>query len=85
MLPNAQDFQDELNNIFLSAQQQGRTYVNVKSGDLHRKLGGYPSQNHRMPVCCDVMKRNMNQEDTILQQPPSEKGATSLIRFKIPR
>lgn len=85
MLPNAQDFQDELNNIFLSAQQQGRTYVNVKSGDLHRKLGGYPSQNHRMPVCCDVMKRNMNQEDTILQQPPSGKGATLLIRFKIPR
>ena len=85
MLPTAQDFQDELNNIFLSAQQQGRNYVNVKSGDLHRKLGGYPSQNHRMPVCCDVMKRNMNQEDTILQQPPSGKGATLLIRFKIPR
>ena len=85
MLPNAQDFQNELNNIFSSAQQQGRTYVNVKSGDLHRKLGGYPSQNHRMPVCCDVMKKNMSQEDTILQQPPSGRGATLLIRFKIPR
>jgi len=35
MPPTAQDFQKELNKIFQGAQQQGRPYVDVKSGELH--------------------------------------------------
>lgn len=41
--PKSDDFQDELDQIFLEAQQQGLREIQVKSGDLHRKVGGYPS------------------------------------------
>ena len=81
----AQDFQDKLDNIFASAQNQGKLYVDVKSGDLHRRVGGYPGHNHRMPVCCEVMRRNMNIGDQILQEPPSGQGATLVVRYKLPR
>lgn len=85
MLPTASDFQTELNNIFISAQNKGVPYVDVKSGDLHRRVGGYPGHNHRMPVCCEIMRRNMKKGDQILQQPPKEQGATLIIRYVLPR
>jgi len=85
MLPNMRDFQKELNEIFEIAQNQGNPHVDVKSGDLHRRVGGYPKHNHRMPLCCKIMKQNMKQGDQILQQPPSGQGATLLIRYKLPR
>lgn len=85
MQPTAQDFQDELNKIFTSAQNDGKSYVDVKSGDLHRRVGGYPGTNHRMPVCCYVMRKNMRSGDEILDQPPKGNGATLVIRYRLPR
>jgi 5-methylcytosine-specific restriction protein A len=83
--PSAEDFQSALDKIFRSAQQEGKRFVDVKSGDLHRSVGGYPGPSHRIPGCCGVMKRNMKPGDDILQQPPSGEGATLTIRFKLPR
>jgi len=85
MPPTAQDFQDALDSIFHEAERSGKRYVDVKSGDLHRLVGGYPGRNHRMPVCCEVMRRNMRPDDQILHQPPSGQGATLVIRYKLPR
>lgn len=81
----AKDFQSELDSFFASTQQEGKSFIEIKSGDLHRSVGGYPGRNHRMPLCCGVMKRNMKPGDQILQQPPSGQGATLIIRFKLPR
>jgi hypothetical protein len=33
----------------------GKATVEINAGDLHRRVGGYPGQNHRMPMCCVVM------------------------------
>jgi hypothetical protein len=85
MAATAQDSQNELGSIFASAQQQDRLYVDIKSGDLHKRVGDYPGHNHRMPVCCEVMKRNMRTGDQILQQPPSGQGATLTIHYRLPR
>ncbi len=85
MPPTAQDFQNELDRLFMQAQLQNKPYIDVKSGDLHRKVGGYPGHNHRMPVCCEVMLRNMRKGDQILQQPPKGLGATLVIRYSLPR
>lgn len=79
------DFQSELDSIFASVQQQGKPFIDIKSGDVHRSVGGYPGRSHRMPLCCAVMKRNMEPGDEILQQPPSGQGATLIIRFRLPR
>jgi hypothetical protein len=83
--PTASDFQMELNRVFHAAKEKGESHIDVKSGDLHRQVGGYPDPNHRMPVCCDVMRRNMKAGDTILHEPPKGKGATLKIRYQIPR
>ena len=83
--PTAGDFQNELESLFATAQQRGESLVDIKSGHLHRLVGGYPGRSHRMPMCCAVMKRNMKAGDEILQQPPSGQGANLIMRFKLPR
>ncbi len=83
--PTTEDFQRELDKVFAKAQQEGKPFIEVKSGDLHRSVGGYPGPNHRIPLCCTVMKRTMKPGDEILRQPPSGLGATLTIRFELPR
>lgn len=83
--PDSNDFREELFNIFEEAQQIGRQYIDVNSGDLHRRVGGYPGRDHRMPLCCEVMKRSMKKGDFILEQPPKGKGASLTIRYNLPR
>jgi len=85
MLPTADDFRDALSKIFMEAERMKLHYVDVRSGDLHRRLGSYPGKNHRMPVCCEVMKGIMMYGDKILSQPRSGKGATLVIRYQLPR
>lgn len=81
MGPTAQDFENQVVAIKAATKQRGQPYVDVKSGNLHRHLGGYPSNDHRMPVCCEVMKRMMRSGDLILKQPPSGQGAALVIRY----
>ena len=81
----SEDFQVVLDRILTEAEVLGRSSVEIKSGDLHRKVGGYPGTNHRMPICCQVMKNNMMFGDKIMEQPPSGKGATLLISYQLPR
>jgi hypothetical protein len=60
--PVARDFHNQLSGIKTAARQNGSAYVDVQSGNLHRIVGGYPDcprANHRMPVCCSVMKTMM--------------------------
>jgi len=85
MSPSADDFKTELENFFRDGEKFGLSYIDIKSGELHRRVGGYPGHNHRMPVCCQVMKNNMQEGDEILQEPPSGKGATLIIRYRLPR
>ena len=84
-IPTSVDFQNELDDIFRRAQQQNLQEIIVKSGDLHRRVGGYPSSNHRMPVCCQVMRSNMRSGDQILAAPPKGDGATLVVRYRMPR
>ncbi len=38
MLPSAQTFEDQLVAIFDAAQQKSKSHVDVKSGELHKKI-----------------------------------------------
>lgn len=82
---NREQFQSELDSIFKVVQELGLSFVDVKSGDLHRLVGGYPGDDHRMPICCDVMHDNIWEADTVLEEPPKGKGATVIIRYQLPR
>ena len=85
MKPGADDFRTALRERLLKAQGDGIPAIEVKSGDLHREVGGYPDNDHRMPICCDVMRREIAEGDTILHESPSGKGANLLIRYMLPR
>jgi len=49
-----------LNDIQLSAQKKGFQFVDMKSGDLLKRVGAH---NDRMPLCCSLMKNNMETGD----------------------
>lgn len=87
-IPTADDFRDQLAREFESAEAAGCDHVDIRSGDLHAKLGGYPpnpGENHRMRSCCKVMCATMGGDDDVLRSPPSGQGASLTIRYRIPR
>jgi len=84
-MPTSEDFQKELDRIFTSFEEKGSASVTITSGNLHRRVGGYPVTNHRMPVCCSVMKKMMKTGDRIISQPPSGQGTTLKIQYSLPR
>jgi 5-methylcytosine-specific restriction protein A len=84
-MPTATDFRCMIEQKFEDATKKGLPFIELESGPLHREMGGYPGPDHRMPVCCSVMKKNMKSGDIVLHEPPSGKGATVKIRYKIPR
>lgn len=83
----ADEVRTALFEIFEVAHKHAVREVTIVSGDLHRKLGGYPApkSRHRMPVCCQVMKQLMKAGDEIVSAPPSGQGATLTIRYRLPR
>lgn len=84
-LPYARDFEAEIRPQWMGAGNAGESSVDIAAGPLHNSLGGYPGPNHRMPNCCQVMRRLMQDGDNILCAPPKGAGASLKIRYKIPR
>ncbi len=84
-MPSSDDFQSELDSIFAFAEEKLLTAILIKSGDLHKLVGGYPGKDHRMPICCNVMRKNMINGDEVLSEPPSGEGATLTIKYQFPR
>lgn len=86
-MPTAEDFKIELHRIMLDAMKEGRELAEINAGELHRRVGDYPGKNHRMPVCCEVMRRALATDagDLVVEQPPSGQGASLTIRYVLPR
>lgn len=80
-VPIKENFEVELENILERARNQGREFKIVISKELHEKVGSYPGPNHRMPICCSVMKNRMKVGDTITNQPKKGNGATLTIKY----
>lgn len=80
-----QEFEEELRQRFRRAVERGEASIIVNSGDMHRSLGGYPAPNHQMPTCCNVMHSHARVGDEILSAPPSGRGASLTIRYRLPR
>ena len=63
----------------------GFDFVDINAGEIHRAMGGYPSNNHRMPICCAAMRSLMGPNDIILIQPKKGNGASLTIRYHVSR
>jgi 5-methylcytosine-specific restriction protein A len=81
----AADFLAEIEAQVMRAQKRGAAHIEINSGELHRKIGGYPGAGHRMPLCCDAMYFVQSYGDTIISSPRRGKGASLTIRYKLPR
>jgi cytoplasmic iron level regulating protein YaaA (DUF328/UPF0246 family) len=83
--PSTKDFERALLSLLATDQDEGKPYLDVVAGDLHRMVGGYPGPQQRMPSCCNMMIKAMNSGDERLSSPPKGKGATLTIRYFLPR
>ncbi len=81
----AAEFRTALLNLLQEREKVEASSAVVKAGDLHRIVGGYPGNNHRMPVCCAVMRSFMRSDDRFLYQPPKGNGASLEIEYRLPR
>ena len=68
-MPNADDFRRELGSLKAEADSLGQSELVITAGQLHRMAGGYPGPNHRMPVCCSVMRQEMGAGDRVVSEP----------------
>jgi hypothetical protein len=86
-MPTADEFREALHEIFYEAFRDKKTTVDITAGELHRRVGGYPGPNHRMPLCCRVMRDEVDrvEGDRVLNEPPSGQGASLTIRYVLPR
>ena len=83
--PSTTDFENELREIFAFAEGKNLLSITVKAGNLHSLLGHYPGPNHRMPVCCKVMRAAMQRNDKVVAEPPKGAGANLDIQYFFPR
>jgi 5-methylcytosine-specific restriction protein A len=84
-MPTADDFRVELKAQLRASELRGASSIEINSGDLHRKVGGYPGPDHRMPVCCEVMYGEQEAGDSILVAPLNGHGASLTILYVLPR
>lgn len=80
-----EDFTRALAGVFTEAERLDVSFIGLTAGALHRRVGGYPGDDHRMPACCRAMREAMSEGDAIIHQPPRGDGASLLIRYSIPR
>jgi hypothetical protein len=83
----AQAFLNELMAMMREAQRAGMDAVEIEAGELHRRVGGYPGRDHRMPMCCGVMREQFSEEwgDRVLHEPPGGQGASLKFSYRLPR
>jgi 5-methylcytosine-specific restriction protein A len=73
-----------LTSWFCAAHARREAWIEIKAGDLHRAVGGYPKPTPRMPMCCSVMRQAQRPGDTIVSAKVSD-GASFTVRYQLPR
>lgn len=85
LVSNSDRFRQALESLLAQASERNQSHIVVVSGDLHRLVGGYPGKDHRMPLCCQVMRTEMHGGDEVVSEPSSGQGATLSVKYKLPR
>ena len=78
-------FRAALTKALAAAEREGFSAVEVRAGNLHKKLGGYTGTDHRLPVCCEVMREAMKPADQVVIAPRGGKAENLTIRYRLPR
>jgi hypothetical protein len=86
-MATAAEFRQALINALLETELKGREFLEITAGELHRTVGEYPGKNHRLPMCCRVMRVYFCEGwgDRLVNDPAGGQGATLRIRYRLPR
>jgi len=88
-MPSSDEFREELSAQLKRATEQRRPHIEVNAGELHRKVGGYPSEpgkQHSMPSCCNVMRDELRKGNAeIVFETDSGQSASFTVRYLLPR
>ena len=84
-MPSVDEFRSAIRSQFREAEARCLPKIEINSGQLHRKLGGYPGPKAQMPSCCQAMYHEKKLGDEIISRPPKGKGATLTILYRLPR
>jgi len=58
----------------------------TQMGELHRVVGGYPGESHRMPMCCQAMRDELRNGDaTVIFETDSGHAPALTMRYNLPR
>lgn len=85
MSATTDEFTRELRSLLVASEQMGLSAVELTAGALHRRVGGYPRTDHRMPSCCGAMRKAMSYKDIVVSEPEQGAGASLRIRYQLPR
>ncbi|MBV9199464.1 MAG: GIY-YIG nuclease family protein [Alphaproteobacteria bacterium] len=84
-MPSVDEFRFAIRSQFREAEERGLPHLEINSGQLHRKLGGYPGPKAQMPSCWRAMYNEQQAGDEIIFRPPKGNGASLTICYRLPR
>jgi hypothetical protein len=76
-------FSSALDKLLAAARKRGEAFVEVNAATLHRIVGGYPSPQHHMPLCCHVLRGAMGPDDFVVREPRSGSGPSLTLRYHL--
>ena len=76
-MPSIDDFRAAVRSLLREAASRDVPYIEINSGKLHQRLGGYPGPRHQMPSCCKAMYDEQEAGDEVVSRPPKGKGRPS--------
>lgn len=71
------DLCEYIQSIKEGAKNNGKEFVVLKSGDIHRIMG----LKNRMPLVCNAMRKCMGNSDVVLYETPSGMSSTLEIKY----
>ncbi len=75
----SKDIANFIDSLLHEARADGRQYLELVSGDIHKQLG----LKNRMPQVCDAMYKKMGSKDEIIKTTPSGKSSTIAIKYHL--
>ena len=86
-MATAAEFKRALIDAMHQTELKGQRFLDITAGELHATVGGFPGCQHRMPMCCRVIRMQASEGwgDLIVKESTIRKGATLRIRYRLPR
>ena len=71
------DIRQYINELKISANIEGKEYIILKSGDIHRELNLKSAR----PQVCNAMRQSMREGDIVIHTTPSGNSSTIEIKY----